>query len=282
MSQLITHVFAIVVLLGIQPIWAAEQPVMTMTYKLGAKPPMMAEAPNNSGIYLDLFTLAAERIGYRLELKRMPKVHLHKDLAQGTIDFYPGASFSEKRAEYLYWIDNGLITAEYGLTAAGRDPIPSYQSLRGSDCIWLMEHGSSKEQLCQSLGLKRFKVRALEVNRAREFILDNPGLFYVADKEIVDHYLMEIAPRTMAEMGLMVHPDAGGGPQPLYLGFSRESPLFKELPNPEYDAGKPMSIDNFPVRVDPDCPAAALGRALQELKREGITQAVYDKYFGLE
>ena len=92
-----TLILSILLLLFLFPLNSSADCVITMTYKDGGKPPLIAAMPDNNGAYIDLFTKAADKIGCSLNLVRHPKKRLHKMLAQGKLDFYPGASFSKKR-----------------------------------------------------------------------------------------------------------------------------------------------------------------------------------------
>ena len=67
---------------------------LNMVFKLGDKFPLMRSAPDNSGIFQDLYSQAAKRIGCDLIITRLAKARLHETLRKGVYDFYPGASFS--------------------------------------------------------------------------------------------------------------------------------------------------------------------------------------------
>ena len=122
---------------------------LKMVYKEGGKEPLIKQMPNDEGIYKDLFTEAAARIGCKLEISRLPKRRLMRMLKSGESDFYPGSSFSNQRATYLYYVPNGLMTAEYGITNKGIPELKSYADLKN---IQLLGYWKMKAQ-----NLKRLK-----------------------------------------------------------------------------------------------------------------------------
>jgi len=253
--------------------------VLKMAYKEGNKMPLIAKKPDNSGAYLELFSRAAERIGCRLEIVRLPKKRLHRQLEQGKLDFYPGASFSEKRATYLCYIENGFPTGEYGITSADMPDIHDYQQLKELGLTWLMEMGGSKTELADRLNVKTRYLGFADIETARRVISKGRNIFYVADKELVDYYLKNKEFVSFKEAGLKVHNECCGGDYPMYMGFSRTSHHFRKRSNPKYDETKKLSPTNFPIIADSGCVAFRLGQALQELKASGETLKIYQKYF---
>ena len=250
-----------------------------MTFKEGDKLPLIAKNPDNSGAYSELFSLAAEKIGCKITITRLPKKRLHRQLEKGELDFYPGASFSNKRAEYLYYIDNGFTTAEYGITSINSSEIFNFQQVKEFNLIWLMELGSSKNEPANKNGVQTMPVRFADIEKARYLISKGRNIFYIADKELVDYYLKRTGYRSFKDAGLKVHYGCCGDKVPMYMGFSRLSPHFKERPNPKYDKTKKLSPSNSPTVIDPGCVAYKLGQALMEIKASGKTAQIYQKYF---
>jgi len=72
----------------------AEDAVLKMGYKDKAKMPLINAPGDNSGVYQDLFQAAAQKIGKSLKIVRQPKKRVHAGFKDGSLDFYPGASFS--------------------------------------------------------------------------------------------------------------------------------------------------------------------------------------------
>ncbi len=253
--------------------------ILKMTYKEGDKMPLIGKDPDNSGAYFELFNKAAKRIGCRLIVERFPKKRLHMKLSQGTLDFYPGASFSKKRSKYLYYIENGFDSGEYGITLAGTPDITSYQQVKKLGLVWLMELGSSKREIAEQLDIEKQVVSHASIDRAKQLFTLKRSSFYVADKELVDYYPKKTGFHSMKKAGLKVHKQCCGGDSPMYLGFSRLSPHFKEKTNPNYDHTKPVSRKNFPTIVVPGTIAHKLGQALKQMKQAGITSKIWNEHF---
>ena len=200
-------------------------------------------------------------------------------MAKGKLDFYPGASFSKKRAKYLYYIENGFLTGEYGLSPINIPELQGFGDVKKLGLVWLMEHGGSKIGTAKQLGIKVQKVDFVDINMARKLFAKKRSQFYVVDKELIDYYPKRENIASFEEIGLKVHKGCCGGDSPMYLGFSRFSPHFKEDSNPNYDDSKKLSQNNFPVIVSPGTIAHRLGEALQEIKNSGSAKTIYDNYF---
>ncbi|OUS29409.1 hypothetical protein A9Q99_09945 [Gammaproteobacteria bacterium 45_16_T64] len=270
--------FFIVLLFGTNTYSACE---LIMVYKEGAKEPLIEAKPSYAGVYYELFGRASQRIGCTLIVERLPKKRLHQELELGNLDFYPGASFSKKRAKYLYYIPNGLETGEYGLTGNGVPELTSYEDLKNHKITWLLEIGSSKLELAEELGIPVLERRHQDVDIVAKFIKRSPKVeyFYVADRELIDFFPRRTGVESIESVGLKVHKQCCGGDQPMHMGFSRFSKHFSEIRNPSYDASKIISPKNFPVIVDPMSVAAKLGGALAAMDAEGITKKIYARWF---
>lgn len=254
--------------------------VIKMTYKDNEKLPLIAKQPDNSGVYFDLFSKAADKIDCKIEIVRTSKGRLHKQLETGELDFYPGTSFSEKRAQYLYYIENGLMTAEYGITSINTPEISAYKQVKELELLWMMDHGSSKIGIAERIGAKSESFTGgVDIDKVRQHISHGRNNFYVADKEIIDYYLKSKGLSSFEDAGLKVHYNCCGGEAPMYMGFSRFSPHFKEKSNESYDNTQKTSPTNFPTVIDPECVAYKLGQALHEMQISGETARIYQKHF---
>ncbi|MDQ6975776.1 MAG: hypothetical protein Q9M22_04325 [Mariprofundaceae bacterium] len=253
--------------------------IINMTYKEGDKLPLIAKSPDNSGAYLALFSQAATRIGCTLHVTRLSKKRLHKMLAEGTLDFYPGASFSKKRSTYLFYIENGFSTGEYGITSLQQSEIMRYEDLKGRDLTWVLELNSSKHELAQSLNIHFQQRKYLNLDVVHKLIAGKRSVFYVADKELVDYYPKRSGLSSLKAAGMKVHKNCCGGEVPMYLGFSRYSKHFKERKNPGYDAKLAISPTNFPTELDPQSVAYKFSQALRSLKESGETKKIHTQYF---
>jgi len=253
--------------------------LITMAYKEGAKMPLIAKSPDNSGAYLELFSRASQEIGCVLKVQRYPKKRLHIMLGEGNLDFYPGASFSNERAKYLYYIPNGFETAEYAITSLEVLKIKDYADIKAKKLVWFMELGSSKKELARKYGITINQTGTVDIDKARKMIILGRAAIIAQDKEPVDYYLKKNKLTSYESIGLKIHKDLFGGLQPMYMGFSRSSPHFKESPNPNHDPNQPISPDNFPTIIDSSCVAFKLGKALKGLSDSGETSKIYNRYF---
>ncbi len=253
-----------------------------MVFKYGDKSPLMRAAPDNSGIFNDLYSEAAQRIGCNLSITRLPKQRLHQGLKYGDFDFYPAASFSIERASYLSYINNGLTTGEYGISSIKMPDITDLHQLRKQEhVIWLMEANSSKSEMANLLGITSQKVNFLDLEKVREFIHKRPqfNYFYIADKEVVDSFLIKNAGKSFNDFGLKLHPKCCGQLKPMYLAFSRFSPHLGEIHNNNYDSNKKLSADNQPTKLQNNSVAFLFANALLEMKTEGVTESIYQHWY---
>ena len=253
-----------------------------MVFKYGDKFPLMHKSPDNSGIFKDLYTEAAQRIGCKLTITRLPKQRVHHGLKRGDFDFYPAASFSIERASYLAYIDNGLITGELGISSLKLPKITNLQQLRKHPhVIWLMEANSSKSELANLLGINIQKVNYLNLEKIKEFIDKRPqfNYFYIVDKEVLDSFLVKNSGKELSDFGLKVHKKCCGKLKPMYLGFSRFSEHMKEVNNSNYDATKKISADNQMVSQKEGSIAFEFAKALQDMKKEGVTDSIYHYWY---
>lgn len=162
---------------------SASSNTIIMGYKDKSKLPLIADKTDDSGLYKELFSRAAEKIGYELKIIRIPKARVHKGLKDGTIDFYPGASFSTKRGKYLYYLPNGLTTKEVVVTLADRPELNSISDMKGK---LLVEIGSSKAEW-KYPGLKTTQINRLPMDTVIKALKGGRGDFYIADIEVIDY-----------------------------------------------------------------------------------------------
>lgn len=109
--------------------FSSSECIITMGYRTSERLPFIEHDPNNQGFYHDIYQAAAERIGCKLRITRAPKMRILRDLKLGNIDFYPGLSFSEERAQFAYFIPNGLSERAIGISRAGAANISSLEQL---------------------------------------------------------------------------------------------------------------------------------------------------------
>lgn len=255
---------------------------LKMVFKDGDKAPLMNMAPDNSGIFEDLFSEAATRINCKLTITRLPKERLHRGLKRGDFDFYPGASFSNKRASYLSYISNGLQTGEYGISSQQLPNINHWKELaQHPEVIWLMESNSSKNELADIYNINKQTVNYLNIDKTLEFIKTRPrfSYFYVADKEVLDNYLFRHPHQSLEQVGLRLHPSCCGHMKPMYLAFSRQSKHFNSALNHQYDNKKKLTAKNQPTKSSEHSVANQLSQALQAMYKEGVTEQIVQYWY---
>ena len=194
---------------------------ITMVYKTGSKAAFIQQAPSSEGAFHDIFQLASKRIGCTFVIERYSKVLLHRLLEEGLVDFYPGASFSKEREEYLTYLPNGILTAEWGITSANfSHTLTSYQDVKKLGLSWIMEPRSSKHEIADALDIPVINMEDITLDKIATHFQQaaNINHFYVADKELVDYFRTK---QTLASAGLKVHTACCGGNVPMYLGVSK-------------------------------------------------------------
>jgi ABC-type amino acid transport substrate-binding protein len=251
--------------------------VLILGYKDDSKMPLIGEMGNDSGAYQELFSKAAEMIGYKLKIVRLPKKRLYQEIEAGTVDFYPGASFSEERAAYMCFLDNGFQTKEILITKKGVKNITDFSKVSG---ILLVDIGGSKENFDQVYkNIKLNKVGSLAFEQALEIIVSGRSDFYIADIEEIEYYQKLKGFKSYEDIGLTIHYNTFGDYQPMYMGFSMNSKLFKAADNPKYNKANPLSYTNTPKTAAAGCVAYQFYEALMKLKKSGETAKIHDKYF---
>ena len=105
----------------------------------------MQKAPDSSGLYLDLMSRAAEKIGFEIEIVRLPKNRTYKMLEIGEADLYASGEFRDYRSDFLFFFNNGLYREQifYGLTTSGIPELFSISDINKYDHLTILSVGSS-------------------------------------------------------------------------------------------------------------------------------------------
>jgi len=244
---------------------------ITMGYRTSVRSPLIEAAPDNSGLYQELFSRAASKAGCELVIVRAPKKRILNDLANGKIDFYPGFNFNLKRAEYAYYMVNGLPGGDIGISHQGIDSVTDIGQLKGKILLIALggpEHGASAK------GVVVRRPSELNLERAVGLIAEKKGDFYIYNRSSLEYYLKQ-----NPNPEIRKHYDCCGGEQPMYLGFSQKSANMAAVPNAEYNADADLSPTNFPVRPGDGSVAQRFSAALEEMRQSGETQKIYDMYY---
>jgi len=261
---------------------AAKPCVLKMGYKDGEKKPLIGPIGDNTGTFQDLFTEAAEKIGCKLVIYRIPKKRALQGLQIGLIDFYPGASFSIQRSKYLFYIKNGLITAELGLTPLNVPDIKSYHNVKSLNFIWLMEPGSTKKEIADTFRIQSQQTPNVTIDKVMLYFESRGVNFYVADKELIDQFTFKKPDYFLEYNGLQLHKNCCGGVQPMYLGFSKKSVHIKLVKNLNFDETQAPSPSNQRESLDTNSIAYRYEQALAELASQGVTEQYYLKHLGVD
>lgn len=244
---------------------------ITMGYRSNERLPLINKAPDNSGLYYDLYRHAAEQLGCQLKVLRGSKKRILKMLKKGIVDFYPGFNFTPERAKYTYYIENGLPGGDIGIS---RRDMPNITDINQLEGYTLLAALGAPQFVRQNPQINVHKVAEMTVDKAIAMINLKRGDFYIYNKSTLDFYLNKNDIKS-----IKVHPDCCGGVKPLYLGFSRKSEHLQERENPDYDPEKAAGVDNFPSLIEEKSLVYQLQRVLKEMKESGHTQRLYERYY---
>ncbi len=250
-----------------------EGKVIIMGYNESAKVPLIAESPENSGAYFDIYRRAADKIGYRLKIVRYPKKRVYLLMQRGEIDFYPGMKFNPERSEFAYFIPNGLPTGRTGISRSDLADITDLSQLEGKRVVMPLDGVDYTEG---TDGIFITRVRKLDIQKAHQLLLKDRADFYATDDVVVVTYL-----KSLPAGDIKTHPNFLPSTM-MTLGFSRNSPYYSAHENSAYDSAAGPRVDNDPWRLDPDSVVFRFRQALREMIEDGEIDAIYDGYFKLE
>lgn len=251
----------------------AQNKVIKMGYRTSEKLPYIEAQPSNEGMFIELFSEAAKRIGYDLVIVRKPKVRILELLGKGEIDFYPLYSYTEDRANYSYWIRNGIEQVDIAISRD--DFVVLKNTTQVAGLRYLVSIGNPDYLINSDKSfLEIVKIPELSVERALNLLLLKRADIYIYEKDTMDFLI-----KSKELKGLKYQPGFYSRSYYSYTGVSRNSSLYLGRRNPDYDSSKVKSIENFPFIIDPNCVFAQFEKALLELHNEGFTQKLYEKYF---
>lgn len=253
----------------------AQACTLTLGYRPEARPPLMAEAPDDSGVYLELFTRAAKRIGCDLRVERLPKLRMIEALKRGEVDFYPGMDFDDERNTYLLFMSNGLPG---GLVGVSRPDLPEVTHLRQLAGRRLLRNPGQPQYLedlteAERTAIPIEKVVSASLQRGVEMLLRERGDFYVYSQLSVDH-LLRMRPEWRSQ--LKVHRRCCGGDSRYHAAFAKASPHMRLEPNPHFRSDQPEGADNQRVRAAPGSVAQRFAQALERMTKAGEVQQLLE------
>lgn len=245
-----------------------------MGYRTNEKLPYINKSPDNSGFFVELYEAAASRIGYRLEIIRLPKNRLIKALKSGEIDFYPMFAYDTERAEYIHWIPAGIEQRNVALTKNTAQELISEQSIAGLTQIVSLGNADYLAHFDKSK-FEQISIPELEIERIVRMISSNHGDFYVYEEAPLAYFLFK---NNITNMKL--HKRFLPSEFRSYAGFSYQSRLYTAQLNTLFKQDSPITPTNLPVLPEPGCVAEQFSNALIELQKEGFIMALEIKYFG--
>ena len=254
----------------------AAEPVVTMAYRTTEKLPFIAKAPDNSGLFEDMYREAARRAGLTLRIVRMPKVRVINALREGEVDFYPQFTFSAKRNAYSFFAPNGLRVAYYAISTPEIERLASVADFDGLTLL----HGLGNPDYLTKLGFGAARVTHLEVAE-----MDLQKAIHMLQKHRADAYIYEAEPLAYALLqsgasDIRLHKELSSQVEWATLGISRRSTLIALEPNPDFKPGEPISSFNQPDRLVPGSPMARMVAALEAMKQDGTLAALSERYLG--
>ncbi len=261
-------------------LFASEQ-TLTLVYKDIGKPPYMQVSPDNSGLYFDIMKKVSQKIGFNLKVMRLPKKRTYKLLENGHADLYASGEFKNYRSKILYYFPNGLNRIEhyYGMTAVNIPEITSISQIKEYNLTWMLELGSSWPLKAKTLGINFTEIRNSGVANAVKISQLNRPTFFIVQKKNLLKYMKKNQIKSLDELGIKIHKNCCKSKiAPLYTGFSRFSPHYKEEPNLEYDKTKPLSQTNFPFKLSKDSTAYKFEHALKQMIESGKIEKLKAKY----
>lgn len=251
--------------------------ILKMGYAAESRKPMIGQSPDNSGVFFDLYTLAATKIGCKIIIERNSKKRLLQKLKYGFIDFYSEALFTTERSKYSYFIDNGLVTREFGITPLNIPEITSYLDVQSLELVWLFERGSAKKEIVQNLKIQDHQVNHVNMDKVLLLFETRGVTFYVANKAMIDSFTYNRPSYFLEYNGIKVHTGCCGSNRPMLLAFSRKSKHYFSDSNRLYNNTSRPSFTNQSEVPQVGSVVYKFKEALESLKREGKPQHLYEE-----
>lgn len=256
------------------PILAGDAVTLTMAYRTTEKLPFIARAPDNHGLFEDMYLEAARRIGVSLQIVRLPKVRVIKGLMDGSVDFYPQFTFSDSRQGYCQFVANGLRVNYYAISRPEVKRLERTEDFNGL----VMLHVLGNPDYLGMLGFGEARVTRIDVAE-----MDLQKAIHMIEKGRADAYLYEAEPLeyALAQSGstkVQLHRRLHQGNEWASLGFSKNSRWAELEPNPDYDPSIPAGVDNQPQRFVAGSVPARLAAALYEMRQDGTLDTLYQRY----
>lgn len=249
-----------------------DKVVIVMGYKTTKKLPYINEAPNDEGLYKELFSEAARRIGAELKIVRKPKVRIIEGIRDGSIDFYPAFSFTKERSSFGFWLNYGVRGRDLIITRDDAPDIRSIEDLKGLKYLVALGNTNYFEGVDFS-GVKILETAELDIPRAIKLILAKRADFYVYEEDALKYYI-----KSYNVKGIKIQKEFEIRSYWYYAGFSRNSPLYRGHENPDYNKHLEEGPENFRYELVNNSVLYRFREALWEMSLDGFTDRLYKRY----
>lgn len=244
-----------------------------MGYRTNEKLPLINEAPDNSGLYIELYSEVCKRLGYKLEIIRLPKKRILRMLQDGDIDFYPVFIFTLERSKYCYFMQTGLKDQNVGISLNTLQDIRSFKELDGLTYIQPLGNANYLENI-NYININIIESAESDIGKIILLLQKGRGDFTIYQNSVVQYYL-----KTNRDENIKIHKKLLPDIINLPLGFSLKSPHCDYIKNIDFKSNKRVTIDNFPYKLKPNSIAYKFNKILKDLQKEGFTDDLYKKYF---
>ncbi|MDF0605047.1 transporter substrate-binding domain-containing protein [Neisseriaceae bacterium TC5R-5] len=248
--------------------WAQAE--LVMGYRTNERLPYIDDQ-NNEGIYKALYSAACQRLGVNLKIVRLPKKRVVMALALGEIDFYPGYAFNTEREPTVLFVSNGLDERSTIVSRMSRPAIKSYADLAQLTEIRNMGNPSRVPPPWDK-AVKTIEIAELGSEQALKMLALGKADFYLYDETTLHYYWSQLHP---TELRLNSSLEKW---QPMDMGFSKQSKLYKSVKNPSYRADLPLSPQNYPVMLDPASIPGKLAKTLQAMRHSGEIDKIIERH----
>jgi len=236
-----------------------------MGYRLSERLPLIGAAPNNEGLYKELYSIALKKINCKLHIIREPKRRIIKNMVEGKVDFYPGFTFSQDRGKYAYFFENGLEMSFLAISSLNQPEISRVEDL-DSKIVLVAQGGPTLG--AEKVGAVIRRVEDLTIENAIGYLVRGKADFYLYLKASIDYYL-----KNNPQSEIKSHPCCGEK-KAMLLGFSKASSHFNLSSN-----NLNISHASYHSMLEKDSKAFALKQAIQQMKVDGTIEKLYKKYY---
>jgi len=228
-----------------------------MGYRTSERLPFINKAPNNAGIYHDIYQRALKNIGCSLSVVRAPKKRILKMLSQGEIDFYPGLGITKARTEYLEFFENGLTSHVIALSHSDMETIHQFNDMSGH--VLLTAIGANNFDAKQK-GILLREANDLSLRTAIKLLSEKKVDFYLYNKDSIKYFL-----KTEPNNQIKLHPCCFNEVA-MTLGFSKYSKHLQATELPIKNSIHLNKVEEFK-------------HELEKLKQLGVIAEIKSRYF---